>query len=265
MLKNCPTVSTSAGTACWGGQCRLKSASSRRTKSPAKAQSSSRLKSAAGKYAYLVLCGLSLAVASAVTASAEELSHEEMVCALDPSCTVPIVDRRVRGVSATSSVRTRGSFDRTVNFAFNSAELTPEARKELDKVAAVLTDPNIEKYTIIIHGHTDDIGTAQYNQLLSERRAEAARQYFITQHGIDAKRLIARGHGKSQLLIPTDPTNELNRRVQFENANYAAASAAPVAPAPGTARPAPAAVAPAQTGASSPQTATSPGANGEGL
>jgi outer membrane protein OmpA-like peptidoglycan-associated protein len=166
-----------------------------------------------------LFCGLSLALGAA-TASAEELSHDEMVCALDPQCVMPVVNRRVRGITATSSVRTPGSFDRTINFAFNSAELTPEARSELDKVAAVLTDPKIEKYTIIIHGHTDDVGTAEYNQRLSERRANAARQYFISQYGIDPNRLIARGHGKSQLLLPDDPTNLLNRRVQFQNANY---------------------------------------------
>jgi outer membrane protein OmpA-like peptidoglycan-associated protein len=174
-----------------------------------------------------LFCGLSLALGAA-TASAEELSHDEMVCALDPQCVMPVVNRRVRGITATSSVRTPGSFDRTINFAFNSAELTPEARSELDKVAAVLTDPKIEKYTIIIHGHTDDVGTAEYNQRLSERRANAARQYFISQYGIDPNRLIARGHGKSQLLLPDDPTNLLNRRVQFQNANYAAASVPPV-------------------------------------
>ena len=175
--------------------------------------------------AYLLLCGLSLA-GGAPSASAEELSHNEMVCALDPQCAVPITTRRLRGITATPNVRTTpGSFDRTVNFAFNSADLTPEARSELDKVAAVLKDTNIEKYTIVIHGHTDGVGSVEYNQTLSERRAAAARAYFISEHGIDPSRLVSQGHGKSQLLVPSDPANETNRRVQFENANYATASA----------------------------------------
>jgi outer membrane protein OmpA-like peptidoglycan-associated protein len=213
--------------------------------------------STAVKYAYLLFCVLSLALGAA-TASAEELSHDEMVCSLDPQCAMPIVDRRLRGVTATPSVRTPGSFDRTINFAFNSAELTAEARSELDKVAAVLTDPNIEKYTIIVHGHTDAVGSAEYNQGLSERRAEAARQYFIAQHGIDPNRLIAQGHGKSQLLLPTDPTNELNRRVQFQNANYATASVPVVAPRPKAATSAAPAARPNQA-------ETIPSADGDGL
>jgi OOP family OmpA-OmpF porin len=176
--------------------------------------------------AYVVLCGLSLA-AGIDSAKAEELSHDEMVCALDPQCATPIVNRRLRGITATPVIRTTpGSFDRTVNFGFNSADLTPDARDELDKVAAVLKDPNVDKYTIVVHGHTDGVGSADFNQKLSERRAEAARQYFISEHGIDPSRLVAKGHGKSQLLFPSDPGNEANRRVQFENANYASASAA---------------------------------------
>ena len=188
--------------------------------------------SVALRCAYLLFCGLSVAV-GATSALAEELSHDEMVCALDPQCTMPVMNRRRRGVTATPNIRssTPGSFDRTVNFAFNWDELTPEARSELDKVAAVLKDPNIEKYTIIIHGHTDGVGSVEYNQNLSEQRAASARQYFISQHGIDPSRLISKGHGKSQLLLPSDPTNGANRRVQFENANYATA-AAPATPAP---------------------------------
>jgi outer membrane protein OmpA-like peptidoglycan-associated protein len=188
-----------------------------------------------------LLCGLSLSLSlalNATTASAEDLSHDEMVCALDPQCAMPVVNRRLRGITANPSVRTPGSFDRTVNFAFNSAELTPDARRELDKVAAVLRDSNIEKYSIVIHGHTDATGSADYNQLLSERRAEAARQYFIAQHGIDPRRLTAKGHGKSQLLT-TGPTDDANRRVQFENANYATASAPVIASRPVPAPPAP--------------------------
>jgi outer membrane protein OmpA-like peptidoglycan-associated protein len=206
-------------------------------------------------YAYLLFCGLSLAL-GATTASAEELSHDEMVCALDPQCAMPIVNRRLRGISANPSMRTPGSFDRTVNFAFNSAELTPDARMELDKVAAVLRDSNIERYSIVIHGHTDAVGSAEYTQGLSERRAEAARQYFIAQHGIDPGRLVAKGHGKSQLLT-ADPTNQANRRVQFENANYATASVPAVAPRPVATAPAPA----RRPG----QAAAAPSADGEGL
>lgn len=185
------------------------------------------------KWAYVLLCGLSLGL-STMTALAEELSVDEMACALDPQCSRPFVDRRLRGVTATPSVRTPGSFDRTVNFAFDSADLTPDARKELDTVADALRRPNTGTLEIVISGHTDGIGTPEYNQKLSERRAEAARQYLITQHGIDGNRLAAKGLGKSELLLPTDPSNELNRRVSFQNPKYGAASSSQGCATPST-------------------------------
>jgi outer membrane protein OmpA-like peptidoglycan-associated protein len=200
----------------------------------------------ARKYAYLLFCGLSLALGMA-TASAEELSVDEMACALDPQCTAPFVDRRLRGVTTTPSVRTPGSFDRTVNFGFNSTDLTAEARKELDAVAETLKRPNVNKLEIVISGHTDAVGSDEYNQALAQRRAETARQYLIAQHGIDGSRLIAKGYGKTQLLLPSDPTNELNRRVQFQNPNYAA-SPAPTTTTPTTANPASARPAPTTEG-----------------
>jgi outer membrane protein OmpA-like peptidoglycan-associated protein len=162
---------------------------------------------------------------------AEDFSVDEMACALDPQCKTPFVDRRLRGITTSPSVRTPGSFDRTVSFAFNSAELTVEARKELDAVAEALKLPNIKNLDIVIAGHTDGVGRVEYNQGLSDRRAEAARQYLITQHGIGGNRLIAKGYGETKLLLPSDPTNELNRRVEFQNPNYLASSA------PASARP----------------------------
>jgi outer membrane protein OmpA-like peptidoglycan-associated protein len=180
----------------------------------------------------LFLCSVALLLGS-VPAPAEELTVEQMVCALDPQCTKPFEDVRLRGITATPSMHTPGSFDRTVNFAFNSAELTADARKELDAVAEALNSPNLGKLDIVIAGHTDAVGNDDYNQVLSQRRAEAARNYLITQHRIDGKRLAAKGYGKSQLLLSADPTNELNRRVQFINPNYAVSSA------PGAAAPTP--------------------------
>jgi outer membrane protein OmpA-like peptidoglycan-associated protein len=191
------------------------------------------------KYLNLMLCSLSLLL-TAAPARAEDPSLDEMVCALDPQCAMPFSDRRVRGATATPSVRPPGSFDITLNFPFDSAELTSDSRSKLDRVAKALTDPSTNKFDIVISGHTDARGAADYNQLLSERRAQAVRQFLITERSIDPKRLVAKGYGKSQLLFPSDPNNDLNRRVQFQNSNYATASA-PSAASPAIAAP-PAAV-----------------------
>jgi outer membrane protein OmpA-like peptidoglycan-associated protein len=179
-----------------------------------------------------ILCSLSLLL-SIEAARAEDLSVDEMVCALDPQCAMPFADRRVRGISATapvSAVRPPGSFDITLNFPFNSADLTADSRAKLDRVAKALTDPSTNKVDVIISGHTDSRGSAEYNLLLSERRAQAVRQFLIAEHGIEPGRLVAKGYGKSRPLFPSDPQNDLNRRVQFQNASYATASDQTAAP-----------------------------------
>jgi OmpA family len=223
---------------------------------------------------HLILCSLSLLL-SAGAGRTEDLSVDEMVCALDPRCSMPFADRRVRGVSATAplgAARPPGSFDITLSFPFNSAELTADSRAKLDRVAKALTDPSTNTMDVIVSGHTDARGSAEYNLLLSERRAQAVRQFLVSELGIDPKRLVAKGYGKTRPLFPSDPMNELNRRVQFQNANYATASeqkaatpevaqpsAAPAAAKPNAQRPKPSAP------AARPSAPAASGTAGDGL
>ena len=69
----------------------------------------------------------------------------------------------------------------------------------------------------------DAKGSAEYNQKLSERRADVVRRYLIAQFGIDKSRLTAKGFGKAQLLDPARPEDGVNRRVQVLNMTAAAA------------------------------------------
>jgi OmpA-OmpF porin, OOP family len=221
---------------------------------------------------YAVLLLLSMGGAFG-PAWAEDPSVDEMVCALDPQCAMPFADRRLRGITASPAVRPPASFDITLNFPYNSADLTPDSRAKLDRVAKALTDPSTVKLEIIISGHTDARGSADYNQMLSERRAEAVRKFLISERGIDGKRLVAKGYGKSKLLLPSDPSNDLNRRVQFQNASYATASVPSAAP-PSAAPPAVAAPAAAPAAPTAPPIAPAArpsaparpaGGGGEGL
>lgn len=83
-----------------------------------------------------------------------------------------------------------------INFDTNEADIIPQYYPELDKAAAF-----IRKYPgnmILVAGHTDSMGDADYNQQLSERRANAVRDFLGKQRGIDAAKLVARGYGETQ-------------------------------------------------------------------
>ena len=81
-------------------------------------------------------------------------------------------------------------------FEFNKAVLTKEARAKLDsEVIAKLGDLRDVRY-IIVNGHADRLGSPQYNQKLSEQRAEAVRAYLVSK-GVDASKVETLGFGKT--------------------------------------------------------------------
>ena len=83
--------------------------------------------------------------------------------------------------------------DTTVYFAFDSSALSSEAVAALDQQAAWLK--NNKKVNVVIQGYCDKRGTAEYNLALGERRAEAVKQYLVSQ-GVCAKRISTVSYGK---------------------------------------------------------------------
>ena len=109
-------------------------------------------------------------------------------------------------------------------YAFNSADLTEQAKDSLNFLYNTLTDnPTI---VIELSSHTDSRGSGPYNKKLSQARAESAVAYLISR-GIAGDRMEAKGYGKERLLVtdaeinklPTEEEREaahqLNRRTEF--------------------------------------------------
>ena len=103
-----------------------------------------------------------------------------------------------------------------INFDFDKAVIKPEFKGELDKAAAfVRANSNVP--FIVLTGHTDSKGKDAYNMKLSQRRANAVRQALITNYGLDATKLKAKGMGETQP-VATNDTEEgryQNRRVEL--------------------------------------------------
>ncbi|MFO7965804.1 MAG: OmpA family protein [Desulfobacterales bacterium] len=104
--------------------------------------------------------------------------------------------------------------DATVLFDFDKASLRPEASDELDNVYDILTRQ--EDMALEIRGHTDSIGPAEYNQMLSKRRAQSVKDYLL-EKGIAGDRLITVGYGEEKPTAPNDTEagRQKNRRVEL--------------------------------------------------
>ncbi|HEY1696932.1 MAG TPA: OmpA family protein [Polyangiaceae bacterium] len=102
-----------------------------------------------------------------------------------------------------------------IQFEFNRAVIRPGISfRILDEVVSVLNDN--PKISLEVQGHTDNVGGDGYNMNLSQKRADAVRAYLVSK-GISANRLVSKGYGFHQPLVPntTAANRELNRRVQF--------------------------------------------------
>lgn len=103
---------------------------------------------------------------------------------------------------------------RTVFFAYDSSELTPAQRQQLEQNARWIRQNN--PAAMVLEGHTDERGSDEYNIALGERRAQAARQYLI-QLGVseDSLRILSYGEEKPSAYGASEEDYRQNRRVEF--------------------------------------------------
>ncbi|WP_322514514.1 OmpA family protein [Rhodopseudomonas palustris] len=111
----------------------------------------------------------------------------------------------------------RPTIDLEINFDYNSATLSPRAEPQLKSLGDALTSSDLKNSIVMLAGHTDAKGGDDYNQSLSERRAEAVKSYLIERYRIQPDNLVAVGYGEKQLKTSADPLAAENRRVQIVN------------------------------------------------
>jgi outer membrane protein OmpA-like peptidoglycan-associated protein len=114
------------------------------------------------------------------------------------------------------------TFDSGILFDFDSSALRDEARQNLSEFAESMTD--FEDTNILVVGHTDAQGAAEYNQGLSERRAQSATNY-LAERGIDPGRLTSVGRGETEPVASNETAEgrQQNRRVEvaiYANEEY---------------------------------------------
>jgi outer membrane protein OmpA-like peptidoglycan-associated protein len=104
--------------------------------------------------------------------------------------------------------------DEAVHFGFNRSNLSKQAKEALDSFCEDIKAANKDIY-IEIQGHTDSIGTKEYNMILGQARAESARRYLYTEHEIPLHRVSAFSYGELRPIAENDtPADRAkNRRV----------------------------------------------------
>jgi outer membrane protein OmpA-like peptidoglycan-associated protein len=128
------------------------------------------------------------------------------------STTEDITEVRIRSIKPGARLNIR------VFFEFNSSELSKEAQGELDVLGRYLGGAKTSR--IVLEGHTDMVGTENYNMALSKQRADGAKEYLVRKFGITPESIETHGYGFERLANVDDPYNARNRRVRVRKLSY---------------------------------------------
>jgi outer membrane protein OmpA-like peptidoglycan-associated protein len=134
-------------------------------------------------------------------------------------------EKESRGLSVSAAdrkelaeaVKEQPQIDIDINFDFNSNDITDRVRPVLMALGRALVKLDANS-TFVVAGHTDAKGKPAYNQALSERRAQAVKDFLGSQSSLKKEQLIVVGYGSEQLKNRGKPYADENRRVQVVNA-----------------------------------------------
>jgi outer membrane protein OmpA-like peptidoglycan-associated protein len=112
---------------------------------------------------------------------------------------------------------TKPNIDLDIQFDYNSAEISQGSMSSVQELGKALSNSSLKGSTFVVAGHTDAIGGENYNQDLSERRADTIKRYLTEKYGINGANLVTVGYGKTRPKDPNAPMDPVNRRVQVVN------------------------------------------------
>lgn len=115
------------------------------------------------------------------------------------------------------AVSDKPQLDFVIYFDFGSANISNRSKASLDALGTALQDDSLKGASIMIAGHTDAKGRSEFNQTLSERRADAVRKYLSDKFDVGSDTLTVVGYGAERLKDAHSPYAGVNRRVQIVN------------------------------------------------
>ncbi|MDP2268490.1 MAG: OmpA family protein, partial [Deltaproteobacteria bacterium] len=131
-------------------------------------------------------------------------------------CPLPVVQKIAPQAASAmeAAIVDKGRVTLKVQFGFDKAVIKKQYHDEIGKLADVMKKyPDLK---ITIEGHTDNVGVSTYNEKLSQRRADAVKNYLATRFGIESSRLNAKGYGLTRPIVSnaTKEGRQKNRRVE---------------------------------------------------
>jgi OmpA-OmpF porin, OOP family len=163
------------------------------------------------RIAMLVLIAILFSVATATASTDCECM---LSCCSCPQPVVKDIPPQSQSQSPPLPVKERVAIFLNILFDFDKAVVKDKYYEDVKKIAHLMQE--FPDKNITIEGHTDYIGTEEYNQKLSEKRAKNVRQYMIDQFGINGSRLTAVGYGEEKPIANNDTAEgrQKNRRVE---------------------------------------------------
>jgi outer membrane protein OmpA-like peptidoglycan-associated protein len=170
-------------------------------------------------------CVLAIAISYGAEAQVQQMGSQpkadDLIKALTPNAggsPGPLAVRGIRVLNAAPGGAAEAPHPSAValdvKFALGSADLTDSARQTVGQLAKAIKSEQLMPYRFTLSGHTDSTGKPDANLALSQRRAEAVKQYLVSNFGISADRLEAVGRGQEEPIDPAHPESGVNRRVQ---------------------------------------------------
>jgi len=111
----------------------------------------------------------------------------------------------------------RPRIDLEIKFDYNSANIAKTALADMDNLGKALTDSSLKGSTFVLAGHTDAVGSEEYNLDLSSRRADSVKRYLMEKYSLAPDHLVTAGYGKTRLKDKDNPKAAENRRVEVVN------------------------------------------------
>jgi outer membrane protein OmpA-like peptidoglycan-associated protein len=182
---------------------------------------------AAGAASLLLTLGIGCANAQAPAGTLfkeKDVTESGLIDALTPEPAVRTRSIKVRPNSSASPApqaaapepAKKAEASLLITFETGSAELTPRAKVALDKVGRALNSEQLAEFEFSVEGHADPRGGSEANLKLSQSRAESVVDYLANAHNVPRNRLHAVGKGAQELMNPSVPSAEENRRVTIK-------------------------------------------------